>query len=132
MKLADREQELVARYAIIMDRHERLNAIVSHRAADSEIPNGQRRDEWLVKGCASNVWLHVQNKSRRLHISYGADSQLVRGLVALLVELFQDAELDDARDFSPKILELLELDQMLSSTRLHGLQCVIKKLRHVD
>ena len=132
MRLADREQKLVARYAIITDRHERLNAIVSHRVTDSEIPKEERCDEWLVKGCASHVWLRVQNDSERLHISYGADSQLVRGLVALLVELFQGAALDDAREFSPQILELLELDQMLSPTRLHGLRCLLEKLRYVD
>ncbi len=132
MKLADREQELVARYAIIMDRHERLNAIVSHRVGSAEMAKGQRRDEWLVKGCTSHVWLHVENDVSRLKISYCADSQLVRGLVALLVELYQGSELNDARQFSPRILELLGLDQMLSATRLHGLHCVIQTLRHVD
>ncbi len=135
MKLDEREQELADRYSIIEDRHERLNAIIGHRLTHRELPEDNRSEEWLVRGCASQVWLKAERCDGKLTIQFAADSLMVKGLVALLVELYDGADLDEVRNFSPHLLEALELDRMLSGTRLNGLAqvvLVLKNAAHVD
>ena len=135
MNLRERERELVDRYNIISDKHERLNALVGHQMKLGELPVAERADALLVQGCVSRVWLKFQITDGNLHVSYAAESVLVKGLVALLVELYQGAEISEAADYSPTLLESLGLDQMLSATRLQGLQSVIRQIRnaaHVD
>ncbi|MEO7932136.1 MAG: SufE family protein [Chthoniobacterales bacterium] len=133
MTLLQKQSELIERYSLIEDRHERLNAIISFKLADRQLAAEERRDEWLVRGCSSQVWLRVQVAENRMEVRYAADSVMIRGLVALLVELYHGADIADARDFHPTLLEALGLDKILSPTRLHGLERVIQTFRaHVD
>ena len=135
MTLPQKQSELVERYSLIEDRHERLNAIISYKLADRQLTSEERRDEWLVQGCSSQVWLRVQVVESRLEVKYAADSVMIRGLVALLVELYQGADIAEVRGFHPALLESLGLDKILSTTRLHGLERAIQTFQeaaHVD
>jgi cysteine desulfuration protein SufE len=135
MTLLEREQNLIERYTIIEDHHERLNAIINHRLTSLELSTEERRVELLVHGCSSQVWLEARVVNARLVARYAADSIMVKGLVALFVELYHDSGVADAKDFSPRLLIGLGLEQMLSPTRLHGLAQVIeafKKAVYVD
>ncbi|HEX8371721.1 MAG TPA: SufE family protein [Chthoniobacterales bacterium] len=135
MTLPEREHSLIERYSLIEDRHERLNAIISYRLPERQMAMEERRDEWLVQGCASQVWLKVEVTEGNVTLLYAADSVMIRGLVALLVELYHGAAIAEAETFSPQLLEELGLDRILSATRLHGLTQIIHRIQrasHVD
>ncbi len=135
MTLADKQTQLVQRYSLIEDRHERLNAIIGFKLADRQLTSEERHEKWLVRGCSSQVWLRVLVADSRLEVKYAADSVMIRGLVALLVELYHGATTADVRDFHPTLRATLGLDKILSPTRLHGLDQVIRAFReasHVD
>lgn len=135
MNLLETENELIETYSFIEDRHERLNAIISRQIIGLELEFAERLDEFLVKGCSSQVWLNVEVVDKKLKARFAADSVMVKGLVSLLVQLYNNSTLTDAQNFSPRLLEVLELDRMLSPTRLHGLAQVIrtfKEASHVD
>lgn len=129
--LAQKETELQNDYSFIEDRHERLNAIMAHRAAAYLLPKNEQKPELLVKGCSSQVWLEVNVVDNQLTIRFEADAVMVKGLVALLVDLYQGATIDDVKNFSPAIIDKLGLAHMLSQTRLNGIAQVIATFRRV-
>ena len=127
--LAEKQQQLIARFQLIEDAHERLAAIVARGRKWPGLTEDQRTDAYRVPGCTSRVWLvgHVEND--RCHFQMDADSPLVKGLVALLCEVYNDATPTEVARIEPEIFPALQLDRQLSPTRLHGLASVRAMIR---
>ncbi len=130
--LAARQQEFIDRYAIITDPQERLAAVIERRSRLEPLAVVDRIDANLVRGCVSRVWIvGAFDAERRLRLRTGAESSLVRGLVALLCELYDGADSDAVAGFEPAIFEKLGIAQNLSPTRLHGLAQVPIAIRNL-
>ena len=129
MSLAEKQQLLIQRLQIIEDPQERLAAIVSRGKKWPAPAEEQRTDAHRVAGCVSRVWLvgHVENA--RCHFQMDADSPLVKGLVALLCELYDGATAAEIVSVEPEIFRELGLERQLSPTRLNGLAGVRHAIR---
>ncbi len=129
MSLAQKQQQLVARFHIIHDAHERLAAIVSRGKKWPAPPKELRTDAHRVAGCASRVWLVGRVEHGRCHFQMDADSPMVKGLVALLCELYDGGSPEEIVAFESGIVSELGLDRQISPTRLNGLASVSKTIR---
>jgi len=131
--LAEKQQRLIDDFLAIPDAQERLAAIVA-RAARSPalaLAPDERIEANRVPGCVSSVWLvaAVDPATRRLRLRADADSPLVKGLVALVCELYDDTPAGEAASFHADLLEKLAIAQNLSPTRRHGLASVQARIR---
>ncbi len=125
----DRQRELCETYAPIEDRQERLAIIVDgarHRPKGSA---GDRRDQDLVAGCQSRVWLTATCQSGLCHFYADGDSPLVNGLVALLCDAYQECAAADVVATEPAVLTELGLLRDLSPTRQNGLAAVRARIK---
>src|SRR5476649_449609 len=127
--LVEKQQQLIARFQLIEDAHERLAAIVARGRKWPPPAEDQRTDSNCVPGCASRVWLVGRIENGRCHFQMDADSPLVKGLVALLCELYDGATPAEVASIEPEIFPALHLDRQLSPTRLHGLASVRAMIR---
>jgi cysteine desulfuration protein SufE len=127
--LAEKQQSLIERFERIPDAHERLAAIVSRGKKWPGVPEDQRIDAHRVPGCSSRVWLVARLEDGRCHFQMDADSPMVKGLVALLCELYDGATAAEIMETEPEIFPALHLDRQLSPTRLNGLASVRATIR---
>ncbi len=129
MTLAEKQQQLIAKWRLIEDAQERLSAIVA-RAKKWPAPAAEECTEAnRVTGCVSRVWLVGRVDEGRCHFRMDADSPLVKGLVALLCELYDDATPAEIAATEPAIIAALGLDRQLSPTRLNGLASVRRAIQ---
>src|SRR4051812_17953546 len=91
MSPADKQQQLIARYAVIEDFHERLAVIVDRVRKLPPLPEVERCERNRVQGCASRVWLVAEFEDYRCRFRIDADSTLVRSLAALVCEVYDGA-----------------------------------------
>jgi cysteine desulfuration protein SufE len=131
MILAKRQQELIERYAIIEDAQERFAALTNRGRRLPPLSESERLDTDLVPGCSSRVWLAKEFVNGHCHFRVDADSPIVKGLAALLCELYDDAAPADivAWESEQDILEGLRIERMLSPTRLNGLASIRAAIR---
>lgn len=129
MILAEKQQQLITRFLVIHDAHERLAAIVARGKKWPAPPETERTDANRVPGCVSRVWLVGRVEDGRCRWLMDADSPLVRGLVALLCELGDGATPAELAAFEPEIIGGLALDRQLSPTRLNGMAAVAQTMR---
>lgn len=127
--LAEKQQQLIARFQVIEDAHERLAAIVARGKKWPTVAEDQRVDAHRVPGCSSRVWIVGRAEEGHCHFQMDADSPLVKGLVALLCELYDDATPAEIVGVEPEIFSALHLDRQLSPTRLNGLSSVRTTIR---
>jgi cysteine desulfuration protein SufE len=127
--LAEKQQQLIADYAIIDDPQERLAAIVDRARRSPPLPDAGRTEANRVKGCISQAWIAAELRDGGCHFRSDADSPLVRGLLKLLCDLYSGAPPAEIVATEPVLLEELGLAKNLSPTRLNGLRSVRAKIR---
>jgi cysteine desulfuration protein SufE len=129
VSLAEKQQQLVADYAIIDDPQERLAAVVDQARRRPPLPETERTEANRVKGCISLAWVVGEVRDGRCHFRCDADSPLVRGLLVLLCDFYSGATPAEVAATEPALIGQLGLDRNLSPTRLNGLRSVRARIR---
>lgn len=130
MSLEEKQRHLIEDLNILPDPHERLGALGS-RAAAVKIAEEHKTEANLVPGCVSRVWLHGAMEHGRTQFRCDADSPIVKGLAALLCELYSDTTPAEAATVEPRVWEACGFTKILSPTRLNGLMQVRKRIREM-
>ncbi len=118
---AAKERALLEDFLLLPDPQERL-ALIVEACAGLGIPPGERREEDVVAGCVSRVWVRGGMEGGRLRLEWEAESPLVRGLAGLLCRVYEGA--GEVQGYRSGILRALGLDRQLSPTRWRGLEAV--------
>jgi cysteine desulfuration protein SufE len=89
----------------------------------------------MVQGCQSQVWLVAQMKPGNpptMELIADSDSQLVRGLIAILVMLLSGKTPQQILSTNIEdVFQRLELQRHLSRSRSNGLHSMIKRIREL-
>jgi len=97
-----------------------------------DMNDSDRSDANLVRGCQSQVWLlaRYDADTNRLHFEIDSDAHIVRGLIAIVLAIYQDQPPSFVRDHDVEsIFGELELLQHLSPTRGNGLRAMVSRIR---
>lgn len=125
--------ELEDEFALLPDWEERFRYVIELARELAPLTEEEHAEANKVRGCASQVWLvSERNPDDSTHLRFRGDSDalLVKGLIAILLRLYNDARPADILDFDIKVaLERLELSQALSPQRSNGLASMIDRIR---
>lgn len=97
---------------------------------------GQKRDEDLVHGCQSQVWLNakVDDDETNPAIQFNADSdaEIVRGLITILLASYNGKKASEVLEFSiTDVFERLKIQKYISPQRQNGLQGMVDRIREI-
>ena len=86
-----------------------------------------------VRGCMSTVWLSLQvsqDPEHRIRISADSDSLIVKGLVVLLLSLYDNRPAAEVAQIdAAAVFERLGLAQHLSPNRRNGLFAMVRRVQ---
>jgi len=125
-------QELVDDFSFFDDWKERYLYIIELGSGLPGLEAIDKTEANRVQGCTSNAWLLADIEATTPLITFRADSdsQIVRGLIAILLMFFSErspAEIVDF-DITPYFHEMT-LDKHLSRSRSNGLNFMIQKMK---
>ncbi len=129
MTVAEKQRQIIEDFAIIENRQERLAAIVDRARNLQPLPSSERTEGHRVAGCVSAVWLLAETNGTRMRFRHDADSPLVRGLVALVCEIYEGGTPEEIVATEPTVLEELDLIRDLTPTRRNGLAAVRSRIK---
>lgn len=93
-------------------------------------PESLRLDQFKVKGCQSQVWLHVErHSSGALHLQGDSDAFIVKGIVAILVKLYDGETPQVILQNPPEFLRQWGITSHLSMGRSNGLAAMVKQIQ---
>lgn len=127
--IAEVEQELLDAFAFLENWTDRYQYIIDLGRQLPPFPDAYKNADKLVRGCQSQVWLHAEMREGRLHLQAASDAVIVSGLVAILLQLYNDRTPAEILSASPDIIERLGLSQHLSPTRNNGLHAMVQTIR---
>lgn len=129
MTPSQKEQQIISRLGLIEDTHERLAAVVDRVRKLPPLTDAERVESNRVQGCISRVWVVAAIENDRCTFRVDTDSTLVRGLAALICDVYDGSTAADVAEHETQILGLLNLSDHLSPTRRNGLEQVRKAVR---
>lgn len=131
MSVSEKQAQLIEDLSFIEDRQERLAAVVDRARRRPPFPADSKTDAHRVVGCISQVWVTGELRDGALHFAFDADSPLVKGLVALLVDLYDGATPADIVATEPVLFETLGINRDLTPTRQNGLAAVRAQIKAI-
>lgn len=96
------------------------------------LPESERIDDNIVRGCQSKVWLSSAQRDGRLYFQVDSDAFIVKGLLGVVLAAYNAKTPDEIRVFDiAAYFEALDLMRHLSPTRGSGLQAMVARIQHI-
>lgn len=88
-----------------------------------------KKDEYLIKGCQSKVWLHAGHQGGKVIFTADSDAIITKGLVALMVHVLSNHTADEIVESDLYFIDQIGLQEHLSPTRANGLLSMVKQMK---
>ncbi len=125
-------EEIVETFEFLDDWEDRYRHVIDMGKAMPDFDDAFRVAATKVDGCASQVWLVPRVENGKFYFIGDSDAMIVRGLIAILVELFDGVDLKQVVETNALAqFAKLGLDQHLSAQRSNGLRAMIERIQSV-
>ncbi|MEP3296628.1 MAG: SufE family protein [Pseudoruegeria sp.] len=130
----DAFEEIADTFEFLDDWEDRYRYVIDLGKALPPLDEAFRVPATKVDGCASQVWLLPQIKgegaSAEFQFQGESDAMIVRGLIAVLMALYNDVEVSDVLKVDAVAeLERLGLNEHLSAQRSNGVRAMVERIR---
>ena len=92
-------------------------------------PEEYRNDSFKVSGCQAQVWLVPKLKENKLSFYYDSDAFISKGMVTILCDIYGDRSPSEIKESNFKMLDILELDTLLTPGRRNGVYSMLEKIK---
>ena len=121
-------------FELLDDWEDRYRYVIELGRKLPPFPEAMRTDANKVRGCASQVWIisrtDARGGERTLHFEGDSDAHIVRGLIAVLLAIYQDMTPEQILAIdATKVFSDLGLAQHLTQQRSNGLASMVGRIR---
>lgn len=126
--IQDRITQVKGRFQVFDDWEERYKELIQMGKELSTYPEDQRQEKFKIKGCQSQVWLYPSFTEGRLRLSADSDALLVKGIIAVLVTVYDGATPEEVLADKGDFLKEIGITEHLSMNRSNGLASMLKQI----
>ena len=129
MTIKEIQEEIVDEFAMFDDWMQRYEYIIELGKSLPLIDELHKKDENLIKGCQSRVWLHADKENDKIVFTADSDAILTKGIIAILIRTFSNQNPVDVMNADMSFIDEIGLKEHLSPTRANGLVSMIKQIK---
>lgn len=123
------QQEIIDEFSIYDDWMDKYAYIIEQGNALPPLDERYKTPDNIIEGCQSRVWLQTGYRDGKLYFQAESDAVIVKGLLALVLRVFNERTPDEIIDSDLRFMKEIGLTEHLSPTRANGLLSVIKQIR---
>lgn len=128
MTIQEKQEQILDEFSIYDDWLEKYEYIIELGKDLPIIDDAQKTDDKLIDGCQSKVWVQSEMKEGKIHFTADSDAIITKGIIALLVRVFDGEAPKDVLSADLFFIDQLGLKEHLSPTRSNGLLGMIKRI----
>jgi cysteine desulfuration protein SufE len=125
------QNEIIEEFALFDDWTDRYEYIIDLGKKNPTLSEEFKKEENLIKGCQSQVWLHHRYENNILYFSADSDAIITKGLIALVIAVFNEQSPEAIAKAEVNFIAKIGLGEHLSPTRANGLNSMIQKIKHI-
>ena len=123
------QKEIVEEFSLFSDWMEKYEFLIELGRALEPFPQEKKRDEYLIAGCQSRVWLFAKFEHGKLFFYADSDAIITKGIVSLLIKVFSGHSPNEILNANVNFIDQIGLKEHLSPTRANGLLSMIKQIK---
>lgn len=127
--IIQKQKNLIAEFKEIDDWRERYRAIIEMGEELPHFPEEFRTDENLIKECQNKMWLASAYINGNVVFYADGESQIVKGLAAILVSLYSNHNPNEILDTPADFIPQLQLGENLTRNRSNGLAALVTRIK---
>lgn len=128
--MPDDINELIENFALFDDWEERYRYLIDLGRNLPKMDEALKTEENLVRGCTSRVWMQADVSDGKLHFIADSDAHIVRGLIGVLMAVYQDKKLEEIKEIDIEdAFKQIGLDQNLSPNRRNGFFSMVERIK---
>jgi cysteine desulfuration protein SufE len=109
---------------------DKYDYIIEYGDRLTELDEIYRMDQYLVMGCQSKLWIREFGDST-LEFRAFSEAKIVRGLAAMVLDIFNGKTKKEILETEPKILNSLGIAGLLTPGRQNGIGNLVKKIYEI-
>ena len=126
--LTDRIEKLLIDFEQFNNWEDKYKHLISMGKKLPIMDDSYKTDANKIKGCQSQVWLFPELVEGKILFHADSDASIVKGIISLLLEVYNDATAEEILATRPTFLKDLGLSEHLSMSRANGLNAMIKQI----
>lgn len=129
MTINERQDEVIEEFQDFDDWMDKYQLLIDLGNEQAPLDEKYKVESNLIDGCQSRVWLQADYEDGKIHFQAESDALIVKGIVALLIRVLNDATPQEILDADLYFIEQIGLKEHLSPTRSNGLLAMVKQIR---
>tara|TARA_B100000989_G_scaffold139545_1_gene103802 strand:+ start:4546 stop:4965 length:420 start_codon:yes stop_codon:yes gene_type:complete len=111
------------------DGMDKYKYLIDQAKYAKKFPEEFRSETFKVPGCQAQVWLVPFNDNKKLSFYYDSDAFISKGIVTILCDIYGDRNPKEIKSSDFKLLNMLELDTLLTPGRRNGVYSMLEKIK---
>lgn len=129
-KIEDIEQEIVENFSLFDTWEEKYEYIIELGKKLPPLDGEHRKEENILKGCQSTVWLVAHLENGKVIYEADSDALIVKGLISMLIQVLSNHSPEEILDANIDFIREIGMMQHLAQTRSNGLLSMVKQMKH--
>ena len=124
--------ELLDTFQFFDDWEDKYRFIIDLGKELPSLPDVDKTDDHLIRGCQSQVWLTYESTDEQLRFNMDSDAHIVRGLIAVVLVIVDGRKASEIQQLDIEgVFGQLDLLAHLSVTRGNGLRAMVSRIKEV-
>lgn len=130
MDIHETQQKIIDEFSRLNGWEDRYKRIIDLGKQLPPLAEEFKIEKYKVKGCQSQVWLVANLKDGLVFYDVDSDAMIVRGLAAILKQVYSGRSPQDIIGAPTDFLEKIGLTTHLSQSRSNGLAAMVRQFRN--
>jgi len=130
MSIQSIQEEIIEEFSVLDEWMDKYNYLIEMGRDIPPLDEKYRKEEYLIKGCQSRVWLYAECKDGKVLFRTDSDAIITKGIAALLIRVLGDHTPDEIILTELTFIEKIGLKEHLSPTRSNGLASMLKQMKY--
>lgn len=130
MDIKEIQKEIIDEFLVFEEWLDKYEYLIDLGKNLPIIDEKNKTEDNLIKGCQSRVWLDCKFENGLLFFSADSDAIITKGIISLLIRVFNGQRPNDILNADLSFLEIIGLKENLSPTRANGLVSMIQQIKN--
>src|SRR5690554_6225144 len=104
---------IVDEFSMFDDWMQRYEYIIELGKSLPLIDDQYKKDENLIKGCQSRVWLHADKIADKIVFTADSDAILTKGIIAVLIRVFSNQNAEEVMNADISFIDTIGLKEQI-------------------
>jgi len=123
------QNEIIEEFSLLENKEDKYTYIIELGKKLPPLEEIYKKDENLIKGCQSKVWMAAEWKNEHVIIKGDSDTVIVKGLVSLLIRIVSGQKTASIIHADFYWMTKIGMEGLISVNRSNGVSSMIKQLK---